>query len=106
MAGAGRRIGIYGFGAAAHIITHVAFQHGQAYAFVARDDDQAIRFARDMGDLGWVLESAATLSARLRRRIVGIDLITEEHRQLRPLLDRLIQHPQGVDVQRVDAAAT
>ncbi len=50
MAGAGRRIGIYGFGAAAHIITQVAFQHGrEVYAFVAPGDDQATHFARDMG---------------------------------------------------------
>ena len=50
MAGAGRRIGIYGFGAAAHIITQVAVHQGrEVYAFVAPGDDQAIRFARDMG---------------------------------------------------------
>ena len=50
MAGSGSRIGVYGFGAAAHIITQVAMSQGrEVYAFVKRGDDQAIQFARDMG---------------------------------------------------------
>jgi propanol-preferring alcohol dehydrogenase len=50
MAGAGRRIGIYGFGAAAHVITQVAVQqHREVYAFVTPGDEQAMRFARDVG---------------------------------------------------------
>jgi propanol-preferring alcohol dehydrogenase len=50
MAGPGRRMGIYGFGAAAHIITQVAVHQGrEVYAFVAPDDHQALHFARDMG---------------------------------------------------------
>ncbi len=50
MAGAGRRVGIYGFGAAAHIITQVAVhQKREVYAFVAPGDDQAIRFALQCG---------------------------------------------------------
>jgi propanol-preferring alcohol dehydrogenase len=50
MAGAGTRLGIYGFGAAAHIITQVAVSQGrEVYAFVAPGDDQAIGFARDTG---------------------------------------------------------
>lgn len=50
MAGPGHRIGIYGFGAAAHIITQVAIQQGrEVFAFVKPGDDRAVRFARDMG---------------------------------------------------------
>ena len=50
MAGPGSRIGIYGFGAAAHIITQVAVRQGrEVYAFVTPGDDEAVRFARDVG---------------------------------------------------------
>ena len=50
MAGPGRRIGVYGFGAAAHIIAQVAIYQGrEVYAFVSPGDDQAVRFALDVG---------------------------------------------------------
>ncbi|HET7697990.1 MAG TPA: zinc-dependent alcohol dehydrogenase family protein [Vicinamibacterales bacterium] len=50
MAGPGARIGIYGFGAAAHVITQVAVRQGRAvYAFVSPGDDAAMRFAREVG---------------------------------------------------------
>lgn len=50
MAGAGRRLGVYGFGAAAHVITQVAVHQGrEVYAFVSPGDDQAMRFAREVG---------------------------------------------------------
>jgi alcohol dehydrogenase, propanol-preferring len=50
MAGPGVRIGVYGFGAAAHIITQVARHQGrEVYAFAAPGDDEAVRFARDVG---------------------------------------------------------
>jgi propanol-preferring alcohol dehydrogenase len=50
MAGAGRKLGIYGFGAAAHIIAQVAVHQGrEVFAFVAPGDDQAVRFAREVG---------------------------------------------------------
>jgi propanol-preferring alcohol dehydrogenase len=50
MAGRGARLGIYGFGAAAHVITQVAVHQGRdVYAFVAPGDGQALRFARDVG---------------------------------------------------------
>ena len=50
MAGDGRRLGVYGFGAAAHVITQVAVHQGrEVYAFVSPGDDQAIRFAREVG---------------------------------------------------------
>lgn len=50
MAGEGRRIGIYGFGAAAHIVTQVALWQGrQVYAFTRTGDEAGQRFAREMG---------------------------------------------------------
>jgi propanol-preferring alcohol dehydrogenase len=50
MAGPERRLGVYGFGAAAHVITQVAVHQGrEVYAFVSPGDDQAMRFARDVG---------------------------------------------------------
>jgi alcohol dehydrogenase, propanol-preferring len=50
MAGSGRRLGLYGFGAAAHIVTQVARHRGQrVFAFVRAGDDGAARFALDMG---------------------------------------------------------
>ena len=53
MAGDGERLGIYGFGAAAHIVTQVArWQGRQVYAFVRPGDEAAKRFARAMGAAG------------------------------------------------------
>lgn len=50
MAGDGRRIGIYGFGAAAHIIAQVARHQGRdVFAFVTPGDEAARQFARDVG---------------------------------------------------------
>jgi propanol-preferring alcohol dehydrogenase len=50
MAGPGKRLGIYGFGAAAHIIAQVAMHEGrEVYAFVRPGDDQGLNFARDLG---------------------------------------------------------
>jgi propanol-preferring alcohol dehydrogenase len=50
MAGPGARLGIYGFGAAAHVITQVAAYQGRdVYAFVTPGDTQAMRFAREVG---------------------------------------------------------
>ena len=50
MAGEADRLGIYGFGAAAHIITQVArWQGRQVYAFTSPGDLLAQQFARDMG---------------------------------------------------------
>jgi propanol-preferring alcohol dehydrogenase len=50
MAGPGARLGIYGFGAAAHVITQVAVHQGRdVYAFVTPGDTRALRFARDVG---------------------------------------------------------
>jgi alcohol dehydrogenase, propanol-preferring len=50
MAGAGRRLGLYGFGAAAHIIAQVAAHQGRdVFALVAPGDHRALTFARDVG---------------------------------------------------------
>jgi propanol-preferring alcohol dehydrogenase len=49
-AGDGRRLGLYGFGAAAHVIAQVArFEGREVYAFTSPGDDQAQRFARELG---------------------------------------------------------
>ncbi|MFA6156817.1 zinc-dependent alcohol dehydrogenase family protein [Mesorhizobium sp.] len=49
-AGEGKRIGLYGFGAAAHIIAQVCTWQGRdVYAFTRPGDDEAQRFARSLG---------------------------------------------------------
>jgi propanol-preferring alcohol dehydrogenase len=50
MAGDARRLGIYGFGAAAHIVAQVArFQGRECYGFVRPGDTRAAAFARELG---------------------------------------------------------
>src|SRR5690606_7701802 len=50
MAGPGRRIGLYGFGAAAHIIAQIAVHQGrQIYAFTRPGDERGQVFARNLG---------------------------------------------------------
>ena len=50
MAGEGEHLGIYGFGAAAHIVAQVARYEGRrVYAFTRPGDAQAQRFAADLG---------------------------------------------------------
>jgi propanol-preferring alcohol dehydrogenase len=54
LAGEGRRLGLYGFGAAAHIILQVARHQGrQVYAFTRRGDEEAQQLARELGAV-WV----------------------------------------------------
>jgi propanol-preferring alcohol dehydrogenase len=49
-AGDARRLGIYGFGAAAHLVTQVAVHEGRdVYAFTRRGDTTAQSFARSVG---------------------------------------------------------
>jgi propanol-preferring alcohol dehydrogenase len=49
-AGSGKRLGIYGFGAAAHIVAQVAkYQQREIYAFTRPRDDQAKKFALNLG---------------------------------------------------------
>jgi len=58
MAGDGRRMGIFGFGAAAHIIAQVAAAQGrEVYAFVKPGDVEAEQFARRLG-VTWAGSSA------------------------------------------------
>ena len=50
MAGAAERLGIYGFGAAAHIVAQVARHQGRrVFAFTRAGDSQAQEFARELG---------------------------------------------------------
>ena len=50
MAGDARRLGLYGFGAAAHIIAQVArWQGREIYAFTSPGDTDAQSFARELG---------------------------------------------------------
>jgi alcohol dehydrogenase, propanol-preferring len=49
-AGKGKRLGIYGFGAAAHIVAQVAkFQNRELYAFTRPGDEDAKKFALGLG---------------------------------------------------------
>jgi len=50
MAGEGRRLGLYGFGAAAHILCQLARHEGrEVFAFTSPGDDAAQSFARKLG---------------------------------------------------------
>jgi propanol-preferring alcohol dehydrogenase len=50
MAGDARRLGIYGFGAAAHIVAQVACHQGrEVFAFTSPSDTEAQAFARSLG---------------------------------------------------------
>jgi propanol-preferring alcohol dehydrogenase len=58
MAGEARRLGIYGFGAAAHIIAQVAVQEGrEVYAFTRAGDAAGQAFARALGAV-WAGDSS------------------------------------------------
>jgi len=85
-AGGGRRLGIYGFGAAAHIITQVAVWQGrQIFAFTRSGDAQAQEFARSLGAV-WAGSSeelpAAELDAAIIFAPVG-DLVPAAFRAVR-----------------------
>ena len=50
MAGEGERLGLFGFGAAAHIVTQVARYEGRrVFAFTRPGDEEAKAFARELG---------------------------------------------------------
>ena len=50
LAGDGARIGLYGFGAAAHLIAQIARSQGrEVFAFTRPGDDEGQRFARELG---------------------------------------------------------
>jgi len=67
---AARRIGFYGFGAAAHILVQVARHHGQeVYAFTRPGDAEAQAFARRLG-ASWAGDSDAPAPAVLDAAII------------------------------------
>jgi propanol-preferring alcohol dehydrogenase len=60
MAGEGKRLGLYGFGAAAHLIAQVArFQERRVFAFTRPGDREGQEFALQMGAV-WAGDSTAT----------------------------------------------
>lgn len=70
MAGRAERIGIYGFGAAAHIIAQVARQQGrQVYAFTRPGDTRSQAFALSLGAV-WAGDSGAVPPAVLDAAII------------------------------------
>jgi propanol-preferring alcohol dehydrogenase len=70
MCGDARRLGLYGFGAAAHILTQVArFQGREVYAFTREGDASAQTFAREIGAV-WAGHSGQTPPQRLDAAIV------------------------------------
>jgi len=70
MAGDARHLGIYGFGAAAHLLTQVAKHEGRTvYAFGKPGDAEAQRFARRCG-ADWAGDSASAPPQRLDAAIL------------------------------------
>jgi propanol-preferring alcohol dehydrogenase len=70
MTGAARRLGIYGFGAAAHIVAQVArFQGRDCYAFVRPGDAAAAQFALELGCV-WSGDSATAPPVPLDAAII------------------------------------
>ena len=86
-AGEGKRLGLYGFGAAAHIAVQVARHRGQeVYAFVRPGDDKARAFALSMGAV-WAGDSdkppPEPLDAAIIFAPVG-DLVPQALRAVKP----------------------
>jgi alcohol dehydrogenase, propanol-preferring len=70
MCGAARRLGFYGFGAAAHILTQVAQRQGrEIYAFTREGDAEAQAFARELGAV-WAGHSGQAPARELDAAIV------------------------------------
>ncbi len=70
MAGDGRRLGIYGFGAAGHIVAQVALWQGRSvYAFTRPGDEAAQKLARTLGAV-WAGPSDAPPPALLDAAIL------------------------------------
>jgi len=69
-AGEGKRLGIYGFGAAAHIVAQVAhYQNREIYAFTRPGDKEAAQFALSLGAV-WAGGSNETPPAKLDAAII------------------------------------
>ena len=65
-----KRLGIYGFGAAAHIVAQVArYQQREVYAFTSPGDTAAQAFALDMG-AAWAGDSTETAPVELDAAII------------------------------------
>jgi propanol-preferring alcohol dehydrogenase len=70
MAGDAKRIGIYGFGSAAHIITQVAIAQGrEIHAFTRAGDESSQRFARELGAV-WAGDSETPASRPLDAALI------------------------------------
>lgn len=70
MTGEAKRLGLYGFGAAAHIIAQVARQQGrQVYAFTRAGDLRSQQFARSLGAV-WAGDSTAEPPVALDAAII------------------------------------
>jgi alcohol dehydrogenase, propanol-preferring len=68
--GDAKRLGIYGFGAAAHIVTQVArFEGREVFAFTRHGDNEAQQFARDLG-ARWAGSSEETPPEKLDAAIL------------------------------------
>lgn len=68
--GDAHRVGIYGFGAAAHLVTQVAVYQGrEVYAFTRSGDDEGQEFARSLGAI-WAGHSAELPPAPLEAAII------------------------------------
>jgi alcohol dehydrogenase, propanol-preferring len=70
MTGDAERLGLYGFGAAAHIVIQVArYQGRRVFAFTRDGDTEAQQFAQDMG-ASWVGDSSESLPEELDAAII------------------------------------
>jgi propanol-preferring alcohol dehydrogenase len=69
-AGEGERLGIYGFGAAAHIVAQIAKHQGRhVFAFTRPGDEEGQRFARELGAV-WASDSKAGPPEQLDSAII------------------------------------
>lgn len=76
MAGDGRRLGLYGFGAAAHLLAQVALAQGrEVYAFTRPGDSRTQRFAQSLG-VTWAGDSDAAAPVPLDAAIIFAPLGT------------------------------
>lgn len=70
MAGNGKRLGFYGFGAAAHILAQIAIHQGrEVYAFTRPGDERGQDFARSLGSV-WARGSDEAPSEELDAAII------------------------------------
>jgi alcohol dehydrogenase, propanol-preferring len=68
--GSAKRLGIYGFGAAAHIVAQVAkFQGREIFAFTRRGDSEAQKFAKSLGAV-WAGDSGTSPPEKLDAAII------------------------------------